>query len=849
MFAARITPHIDLERELRHVDMPARYVGGEFGQILKPDASIFRVGLSYPDLYEIGMSNTALKVLYGMINSMDGIAAERVFVPAPDFEQALRARSTPLYTLETGTPLHALDILAVSFGFELLATNVLNLLDLGGVPLKASERSDSDPLVVLGGPGATNPIPLAQFVDGVFVGEAEAALPGILQELSARRRRGAGRAELIGVLDEHPRVWTRASDGVARRAIWTGFAADNDHSPYGAGFPLPAIPIVQDHGPVEIMRGCPHACRFCHAAVYYRPFRSKSHEQVVRDVRWLVHQRGYRDITLSSLSTGDYAGLPLLLRRLQEEFQDLGVSFQLPSLRVDSVTLPMIESLNGGKRSGLTFAVEAGSGEMQCSLNKPVPLERVTEIAREAASRGWKHAKLYFMIGLPGLANDRQIADIVDYVTTLRRSTRMDFVVNVGSFVPKPHTPYQWDKQLSVEEAQAAFRTLEQELPRGAKLRSHDPWLSQLEGILARGAEDAGHAVEAAFLRGARLDAWGEHLRRDIWNAVLDEHPGVRDALGERNPEDGLPWDGVDLGTRHGRLRIERARASGGTLSDRCRPDCTDHCGVCSREVHVRDLAAEDATTRESSPQALGQHAEFRSATKADPASGEGASLARRVLVLRYRRSGPARYSAHLGILRVMERFLIRSGVPVQLTEGYAPKPRMSFGQPLPLGCSSEDEVVCVDVQKNIRFENVSRISWSQLPDGIELIDACLVEQVVGSRRVQAPMQRYGGMVVDVQPEVRPEVHSRFKRACEEYGIVWSEVPTDVSGSEGVLRLELRPDQPGIGKLVRLAEVQRDVRLWQRQLLDRDGGALFDWYRSQAAPGTGASAEKVSHPD
>ena len=821
MYRSRIVPHRDLAGALRRVDMPARYTGGEFGQVHKTGHDIYRVGLTYPDLYEIGMSNTAIKILYGMVNAIEGVAAERVFVPAPDFEAELREHSIPLYTLEDGRPLRSLDLLAVSFGFELLATNVLNLLDLGDIPTTAVERDDTCPLVIAGGPGATNPMPLAPYVDGIFVGEAEAALPALLQEMRRLKQRGAGRSDLTAVLDRHPNIWTTGSGAPATRAIWTGFAANRRSDPYGVGFPLPALPVVQDHGPVEIMRGCPHACRFCHAAVYYRPFRSKSHEQVVREVAWLVHERGYREISLSSLSTGDYAGLPRLLSLLQARFQRYGVSFQLPSLRVDSVTLPLIESLNGGKRSGLTFAVEAGDRELQCALNKPVPLERVIAIARDAAGRGWRHAKLYFMLGMPGTEPEVEVDGILEYVTELRRATRMDFIVNTGTFVPKPHTPYQWDAQLSPDAARAAFDRLASGLPKGASLRSHDPWLSQLEGVLARGDKAASQAIDRAYRMGARLDAWGEHLRRDIWDAVLAAVPGVYAGLEKRDPERRLPWEGIDLGTRPARLRIERRRADLAQLSDRCAGDCSDRCGVCSREARVDDRAAQQADRPPTT--ATEEGAGDQNRTPQRPSE-------RWLLILGYRRRGPARYMSHLGILRILDRYLVRSGLPLSLSEGYAPKPRISFGQPLPLGCASDDEILCAELHENIHLDKDSPVNWSGLPEGMEVLEACVCRQAVGARKIAAPMQRYGGIIVEARGDDDPEALSGLTIACAGHNVTVTRLD---DGHR--LRLELLPEQPGLGRLLKEAEVQRRLALHARELRDREGGRLFNWYAQQAS--------------
>ncbi|MFW5796252.1 MAG: TIGR03936 family radical SAM-associated protein [Alkalispirochaeta sp.] len=856
----KIVPTTDLREILNRVENPGRYVGGEWGSITKNDGSVvLKIALTFPELYEIGMSNTAIKILYGMLNAIPEVACERVFVPAPDFEGELEVHGVPLYTLETGTPVGETDLLAVSFGYELLATNVLTILKTAGIPLHAVDRREQDPIVVLGGPGATNPAPMAPFVDGVFIGEAEAALSDLVREMIVLKRRGGSRDDAIEVLRRHPSVWTGADESRVRRAIWTGFG-DEGVSRAARVFPVPSIPVVQDHGVVEIMRGCPQGCRFCHAGSYYRPYRMKTIETILEEVRFLVEQMGYREISLSSLSTGDYHDIVGLVRELTRNFARRGVSFSLPSLRVNSVTLPIFEAISGGKRSGITFAVESADTEAQRGINKMVPLERVIEIAREARARGWQHAKLYFMIGLPVQGTDEEAAAIVRYVTELRRHARMEYVVNVGTFVPKPHTPFQWDRQITPEEGKRTLEEIRNALPRGTRLRGHDPYNSWLEGVITRGDTVISEMIEEAFLRGARLDAWNEYANIPLWRELAADER-YRDAV-ERGfgpfPLDApLPWDSVSLGVSRSFLKQERARAAEGTLTERCRPNCEIPCGVCNRYVLVRDRAAGD-TPRDEPPTPTIPVIEVEGGEdqrKRDQNHGREYQL-----VVGYRKEGSAAFLPHLALVRTFERAWHRIGLPFALSQGYHPKPKMSFGQPLPLGAASEDELVIVNVQNIIQLETYYHMLDAALPAGFSVFGMLLLHHEKGSSRIPSPMQQYAGS--------RYRIHRSTNWVSVDAGVSSGEMPPwstvidtltrhGAAGTAGRNGDEeytffLSGDASGIGKIKKeLPGADRLVIERLGMYADRAGEVrLYDYYRRHpgcvAVTGYGEPADASS---
>jgi radical SAM superfamily enzyme YgiQ (UPF0313 family) len=557
-----------VERLLPRVRVPAQYVGGEWNAAAKTTPAGGRLCLAFPDAYSIGMSCHGLMVLYELMNRRDDWAVERAFPPLADMEQLLRQHGLPLYGLESFTPLADFDILGFTLQYDLCASNLLTMLDLGGIPLHAERRGEEHPLVIAGGPGTANPEPMSRFIDLFVVGDGEAALPEVCELWMELKRSGLGRAAALAEMSARlPYVYVPQ---FPRECVEPAVIEDLEAYPPPTAPIVPAVQCVQERMAVEIMRGCPGRCRFCQSTTLKRPLRFRSVEAIVAAAEEQYRRTGYNELSLLSLSSSDYPHFDELMRRLQATFRPLHVGVSLPSLRVNEQLAAVGELMNTERHSSLTLAPEAARDTMRRRIGKPISNADLLAGCRGAFERGFSRVKLYFMCGLPG-ETQADLAGIVELSETISRLGKevagrpAEVAAHVANFVPKPQTPWQWQPMQREEYFAWAHDFLRHEKRmRSVKISCHDIAASLLEGVLCRGDRRLGEAIERAWQLGARFDAWSEHFRPDLWRQALAESGiDVEEILHTPRPMDApLPWDRIHI--RQGREYLERECRAGG---------------------------------------------------------------------------------------------------------------------------------------------------------------------------------------------------------------------------------------------------------------------------------------------
>ncbi len=593
-----------LDRILHQVQKPARYTGGEWNSIRKDwGKTLIRVVLIYPDLYEIGMSNMALPILYELLNSQPDVLAERAFAPWPDMEALMRAGGIPLFSLETRHPLNQFDVIGFSLGYELTYTNVLNMLDLARIPVLASERDDSHPLVIAGGSCALNPEPMADFIDFFVIGDGEEVTLEVLDSLRNWRKQGkrTSKEELLRQVATIPGIYVPSlyqvsyqADGLLKSVTPTIPEASPTiqrrivtRLPPPVTRPVvPYIEVVHDRGAIEIQRGCSHGCRFCQAGMIYRPVRERPQQEVLEATGEIIANCGYSEVSLVSLSTSDYPNIDELVASLSHRYPNLALS--LPSLYTDNFSVELMDSLPSRPRTGLTFAPEAGSERLRRSINKNISEDELMETATAAFDRGWTGLKLYFMLGLPGETTE-DVEGIINLVDKIRLSGKKaqgrtpQIRVTLSTFVPKPHTPFQWVAQESEEKLTAKHELLRHGLRRkGVKLSWADPKASLLEAVLSRGDRRLGRVIHRAWRLGCTFDSWGEHFKYQNWLRAFEE-VGLAPSFyanRQRSLDELLPWAHIDVGITGDFLKREYRRSLEGKETPDCRTEACNACGL-----------------------------------------------------------------------------------------------------------------------------------------------------------------------------------------------------------------------------------------------------------------------------
>ena len=600
-----------LERILPRVQKPARYTGGEYNAVKKDPAQVdTRIAFCFPDTYEIGMSNLGMRILYGVMNNMEGVWCQRVFAPWGDMEEEMRRAQIPLFALESGEPIADFDIVAFSVGYEMAFTAILNMLDLAGIPLRSAERTDLTPLVIAGGTAMYNAEPIADFVDIVSLGEGEDVTVELIELHRKARKEGWSKAKFLHRAAQVPGLYVPSlyevdynEDGTVReirpqdgapKVVRKRIVEDMDKSYYPAKTIVPSTEIVQDRVTLELFRGCIRGCRFCQAGYVYRPVRNRSKDLCVRYGVEACNDSGYQEVTLSSLSTSDYPQLTELCDDLEEFCKERHVNLSLPSLRADNFSMSLMQRLAKGRKTGLTFAPEAGTQRLRDVINKNVTQEELLASCRTAFAGGYNAVKLYFMLGLP-TETDEDVLGIADLAARVMHAWResaankqrgVRITVSTSWFVPKPHTAFQWEPQISKEEYERRVKLLREAITtKTVTYNWHDSDTSFLEAVLARGDRRMCKVLETAWRKGAKLDAWEEYFSLERWLEAFDEcglDPHFY-ANRQRQKDEIMPWSMISSGVTEAYLWRELQQAKAGVTT----PDCRTHCNGCGANLMV----------------------------------------------------------------------------------------------------------------------------------------------------------------------------------------------------------------------------------------------------------------------
>ena len=748
---------------LPQVEAPSRYLGTEVNAVRKEGHQVnLKVALAFPDLYEIGTSHFGLQILYHVLNQRADILAERVFTPAPDMEAFLRKRAIPLQSLESGRPLSNFDIVGFSLLYELNYTNVLTMLELAGLPFKSEDRDHRHPFIIAGGPCTCNPEPVAPFFDAIVVGDGEEVVLQMAHAWMEWKQSGARFREdllaswsrLIGVYV--PAVFDRLGPGSRNPPARIPRAILGDLE--GAAFPsAPIVPFsrpVHDRLRLELARGCTRGCRFCQAGMIYRPVRERHPATVIRQCEQSLATTGYDDISLLSLSTGDYRCIAPLMEALIQRYACDHVALSLPSLRAGTLTPELMTHIKSVRKTGFTIAPEAGSQRLRDVINKNITARDIHQTVQDAFGLGWNLIKLYFMVGLPTETQEdlEELVSLAQALSNIKTPGRRKNTINVSvaTMIPKPHTPFQWAPQITIAEGWERINRIKNALssPR-IRVKWQNPEVSYIEGLMARGDRRMADLILHAYRRGCRLDGWSDYFRFDLWQESIQALGIDADRIlyRERTPEEVLPWDHIDMRVKRSYLWEEWQQALQGHVTEDCRDGACQDCGVC-------DFATIKPRVHPSRP----------SLPEARPAR-QDRSNGFRQLQVSFTKTGKGRFWGHLEMVNIFIRALRRARIPLKFSAGFHPKPKIVFTDALPIGMESLVETAVLTVGEEISPQDLVRRLNAEIPEGL-----LVTEGRIYTKAEKAP----GGTVVyrvtfDNQDAFNSQALQRFESADAVY--------------------------------------------------------------------------------
>ena len=714
---------LKLDKILSQVRKPGRYCGGEFNMIKKDHNKVdVKICLIYPDIYDIGMSFYGYQLLYHLVNAKKSFVAERSYSPWFDMEELMRLENLPLFSLETLTPLSEFDLLGFTLQYEMTYTNILNILDLSKIPIFSKNRGEEDPIIIAGGSGSVNPEPIRDFIDIFVIGDGEEIIIQLMEKIKKYKQQNYKRDNILRYLSSPkdgiyvPKYFQKNEYVIANKI--KSLSKEN----YSIKPLVPIKEIVQDRLSLEVQRGCTAGCRFCQAGMIYRPIRERPYSELAKYTKDALKNTGYETVSLLSLSTTDYTGLRPYFSLTKKYFNDNSISVSLPSLRLDSFNSKIVDDINNQKKSGITFAPEAGTQRLRDVINKNITEEDLFSSVKVALENNYKTLKFYFMIGLP-TETDEDIAGIVDLIkriSTMSKSYgRIRINVSISTFIPKPLTPFQWEKQLLPEETDRIIHYLRNELKNTkVKLMTNDPYESLIESVVSRGDDKLNLVIYDVWENGGKFDAWSEKFDKDLWlNALKKYDIDPLKYTSEKNINDSLPWDFIDFGIKKDFLIEEREKAFKLESTIDCRDGCY-FCGVCNKDLKMLQNNKNIYNDEEVAESKL--KLEIEEENKLEDAEEW-------IVRMKFAKAGLIKYITHHDLFRIFQRSINMLNLPIKYSQGFNRRPKISFGFPIPMSYAAFEEYVDMIFLRSI--SDIKSKFNGVLPEGLKIISQEQIER------------------------------------------------------------------------------------------------------------------------